>query len=68
MIRVLANPPDRFAPALAKALDDRAPFTRHAVGVDARLLLLGTRLLPARLLHHLVRLAMALPRHGALRG
>jgi NAD(P)-dependent dehydrogenase (short-subunit alcohol dehydrogenase family) len=67
MIRVLANPPDRFAPALAKALDERAPFTRHAVGVDARLLLLGTRFVPARLLHHLVRLAMGLPRSGGLR-
>jgi hypothetical protein len=31
-------------------------------------LLLGNRLLPGRLLHHLVRLAMGLPRHGGLRG
>ena len=31
----LANPPERFARALAKALDERAPFARHAVGIDA---------------------------------
>src|SRR5262245_37790866 len=64
----LANPPERFARALAKALDGRAPFARHAVGVDARLLLVANRLLPGRLLHHLIRLAMGLPRQGALRG
>jgi NAD(P)-dependent dehydrogenase (short-subunit alcohol dehydrogenase family) len=64
----LASAPGRFARALARTLDDRAPFARHAVGLDARLLLLGNRLLPGRLLHHLVRLAMGLPRHGGLRG
>ena len=67
MVR-LANPPERFAPALARALDERAPFARHAVGFDARLLLFGSRLLPGRLLHHVLRLAMHLPRHGALQG
>ena len=66
MIRLLANPPERFAPALARALDERAPFARHAVGVDARMLLVGSRVLPAGLLHHLVARAMSLPRHGAL--
>src|SRR5512145_2393123 len=65
MIR-FANPPARFARRLAKALDERAPFARHAVGLDARLLLLGSRLLPGWLLHHLVGRAMRLPRHGAL--
>jgi len=67
MIRVLARSPERFAPKLARALDDRAPFARHAVGADALMLLIGNRLLPARLLHQLIRLAMGLPRHGALR-
>ena len=67
MVR-LANPPERFAPALARALDERAPFARHAVGIDARMLLVGSRLLPGRLLHHVVRLAMRLPRHGAIQG
>jgi NAD(P)-dependent dehydrogenase (short-subunit alcohol dehydrogenase family) len=64
----LASPPERFAPALARVLDERVPFARRAVGFDARLLLLGSRLLPGRLLHHLIRLAMRLPRRGALQG
>jgi len=62
----LANPPERFGPALARALDERAPFARHTVGIDARMLLVGSRLLPGRLLHHAVRWAMRLPRHGAI--
>ena len=64
----LANPPERFASALAKALDERAPFARHAVGLDARMLLFGNRLMPGRLLHHLISRAMGLPRDGQLRG
>jgi NAD(P)-dependent dehydrogenase (short-subunit alcohol dehydrogenase family) len=64
----LASPPERFARGLARALDDRAPFARHAVGLDAHLLLLGVRFLPGWLLHHLVRLAMRLPRPGSLEG
>jgi NAD(P)-dependent dehydrogenase (short-subunit alcohol dehydrogenase family) len=67
MVR-LASPPERFAAFLARVLDERAPFARHTVGVDARMLFLGSRLLPGRLLHHVLRLAMYLPRHGALRG
>jgi NAD(P)-dependent dehydrogenase (short-subunit alcohol dehydrogenase family) len=63
----LANPPERFGPALARALDQRSPFVRRTVGVDARMLLVGSRLLPGRLLHHAVRWAMRLPRHGAIR-
>jgi len=63
----LARPPERFARGLAKALDDRAPFARHAVGPDARMLVLANRFLPGRLLHQVIRLAMGLPRHGALR-
>ena len=62
-----ANPPERFAAALARALDERVPFARHAVGFDARMLLFGSRLLPGRLLHHVLRLAMSIPRYGALR-
>jgi NAD(P)-dependent dehydrogenase (short-subunit alcohol dehydrogenase family) len=68
MMRLLANPPERFAPELARALDERAPFARRTVGFDARMLLVGSRLLPGRLLHHAVRWAMRLPRHGALQG
>ena len=63
-----ANPPERFAAVLARALDDRAPFARHAAGLDARMLLLLNRCLPERALHHLVRFAMRLPRSGALAG
>jgi NAD(P)-dependent dehydrogenase (short-subunit alcohol dehydrogenase family) len=63
----MARPPARFARALARTLDERAPFARHAVGWDAVLLVLGNRLLPGWLLHRLVRLAMRLPRHGAPR-
>jgi NAD(P)-dependent dehydrogenase (short-subunit alcohol dehydrogenase family) len=68
MMRFLANPPERFASALERVLDQRGPFSRHAVGIDARFLMLGSRFLPARLLHHLIRLAMALPRQGGLKG
>ena len=63
----LASPPERFASELAKLLDERAPFARHAVGLDARMLLFGNRLMPGRWLHTLISRAMALPRHGELR-
>jgi NAD(P)-dependent dehydrogenase (short-subunit alcohol dehydrogenase family) len=65
-VQSLAAPPDRFARALARSLEERAPFARHAVGLDAHLLLHASRFLPGRLLHHLIRMAMGLPRHGAL--
>jgi len=68
MVGRLANPPERFASALARVLDEKGPFSRRAVGLDARLLLLGSRFLSGRLLHHSIRLAMALPRHGSLKG
>ena len=68
MVQLLANPPERFAPELARALDERAPFARHTIGIDSRMLLVGSRLLPGRLLHHAVRWAMRLPRHGAIQG
>jgi NAD(P)-dependent dehydrogenase (short-subunit alcohol dehydrogenase family) len=68
LVSRLANPPERFAAALARVLEARAPFTRHAVGIDARMMWLGSRLLPGRLLHHLTGRAMGLPRRGALRG
>ena len=67
MVR-LANPPERFASTLARVLDERVPFARHAVGFDARMLLLCSRLLPGRLLHQVLRVAMNLPRQGALQG
>jgi hypothetical protein len=65
MVR-LASAPDRFAPALARALDERGPFSRHAVGWDAHLLQLAHRVLPGWALHQVIRLAMGLPRQGSL--
>jgi len=62
-----AAPPDRFATRLTKAVEDKAPFARHAVGIDARMLLISNRLLPTLVLHQLTRLAMGIPRPGALR-
>ena len=67
MVR-LASAPERFAAALARALDERAPFARHAVGLDARMLLFASRFLPGRVLRSVIRLALGLPRRGALRG
>jgi NAD(P)-dependent dehydrogenase (short-subunit alcohol dehydrogenase family) len=63
----IARPPELFAHTLARALDERAPFAKHAVGPDAVGLVLGNRVLSSRILHHLIRFAMGLPRHGALR-
>jgi NAD(P)-dependent dehydrogenase (short-subunit alcohol dehydrogenase family) len=63
----IANSPDKFAKALAKALDDTGPYTRHPVGPDARMLVLSSRLLPQAAMYQMVRIAMGLPRHGAMR-
>lgn len=62
-----ANSPALFARALAKALDDRAPLVRRAAGIDATMLVLLNRILPGWLLYQVIRLAMRLPRAGALR-
>jgi NAD(P)-dependent dehydrogenase (short-subunit alcohol dehydrogenase family) len=61
-----ANSPELFARALARALDDRAPLVRRTVGIDATMLVLLNRLLPGWLLYQVIRLAMRLPRAGAL--
>jgi NAD(P)-dependent dehydrogenase (short-subunit alcohol dehydrogenase family) len=63
-----AQSPDRYAVSLAKALDDRGPFCKHGVGLDARMLLVSSRVLPSAGMHQISRLAMGIPRHGALRG
>ena len=62
----IAGPPERFARGLGRALDDTASFTRHAIGPDAHLLVLANRLLPGRALQQITRVAMGLPRFGAL--
>jgi NAD(P)-dependent dehydrogenase (short-subunit alcohol dehydrogenase family) len=66
-MRRLARDPERFAAGLTKALDGTAPFVRHSVGPDARMLLVANRVLPEVGVHHMTRLAMGLPRHGAMR-
>lgn len=63
-----ANPPERFARVLAKTLTSTAPFSRHAAGIDAFMLLLMSRIMPGWLLHRVVCFAMRLPRPGVLRG
>jgi NAD(P)-dependent dehydrogenase (short-subunit alcohol dehydrogenase family) len=62
-----AGSPDKFAPAVTRALDDRGPFVRRGVGFDARLLLLGSRLMPAGLLQRILGRAVGVPRSGAAR-
>ncbi|ONH58900.1 short-chain dehydrogenase/reductase [Frankia sp. CcI49] len=61
------KPPEEFPPGLEKALNDRAPFARHPVGRDARLMLTGRRLMPDRVFRLVASRAMGLPRPGSLR-
>jgi NAD(P)-dependent dehydrogenase (short-subunit alcohol dehydrogenase family) len=67
MTQRAAKSPDQFAVALAKALDDSSAFSRRAVGSDARMLLIASRLLPSAGLHQMTRLLLGIPRFGALR-
>lgn len=64
----LARPPERFTDGLVKALADRASFRRRGVGPDASMLLASNRILPSSGMHHISRLVMGIPRHGAMRG
>ncbi|MFL6204001.1 MAG: SDR family NAD(P)-dependent oxidoreductase [Acidimicrobiales bacterium] len=66
-IRIAASP-DRFAPAVQRALEEEGPFRRHAVGIDARLLLIGSRLLPTRALRWSLEKVLRLPSSGSLVG
>ncbi|MGX9673297.1 SDR family oxidoreductase [Mycobacterium sp. HM-7] len=59
----LAQPPERFARGLAVALGDKAPFVKHPVGLDARMLVISNKILPSRLMHRIIRLAMGIPKH-----
>jgi NAD(P)-dependent dehydrogenase (short-subunit alcohol dehydrogenase family) len=63
-----ARAADCFAPAVAKALEERRPFARHGVGMDAHLLLAGSRFMPAATLQWVTRRALRLPRSSAARG
>ena len=61
-----ASPPERFARALGVAVNDDAPIVRRTVGPDATALAFMAKLLPGWLVHQVIRLAMHLPRKGAL--
>ncbi|WP_067675616.1 SDR family oxidoreductase [Nocardia miyunensis] len=62
-----ARPPERFVGGLAAALADTAAYARHPVGPDARMLLLINAITPARVMHHMIRLLLGIPRRGSLR-
>ena len=62
-----AKPPEQFAAALEKALQKDAPFAKHAVGSEAHIMLMASRLLPASALHSITRAMTGLPRRQALR-
>ena len=61
-----ARPPAEFAPAVERALDERTPFALHAVGRDARAMVMANRLLPDRMFAALTSRMMRLPRPGSL--
>ena len=62
-----ARSPERFTDGLLKALGDRGPFRRHAVGPDASMLLVSNRILPASGMHHMSRIVLGIPRQGSMR-
>lgn len=66
-MRYAARSPEAFAVGLEKALQSNKPFDRRAVGPDARMLMVASRLLPPSALHHMVRVMMGIPRFGAIR-
>ena len=63
-----ARPPERFTDGLLKALDDRGPFRRRAVGPDVSMLLASNRILPASGMHHVSRIVLGIPKQGSMRG
>jgi NAD(P)-dependent dehydrogenase (short-subunit alcohol dehydrogenase family) len=63
-----AGAPERFAPAVERALEDHHPFARHGVGIDARLLLVANRMMPFGVLQRIMAQAIGIPRAGSLRG
>lgn len=63
----LANDPAKFAVALAAALEDTGPYARHSVGPDAAGLMVMAKALPTKAVHQVIRVAMGIPRHGAMR-
>jgi NAD(P)-dependent dehydrogenase (short-subunit alcohol dehydrogenase family) len=62
-----AGRPDRFAPAVERALDERRPFSRHGVGLDARLVLAASKVVPSGLMQRMLTRAVGIPRPRTLR-
>lgn len=58
----IARRPERFGPAVERALHDQKPFARHAVGPDAVAMVYGSRLLPTTWLQFLTTRVLGLPR------
>ncbi len=64
----LANPPQRFARSLARALErDRQPIVHRGAGVDAKIYRSVARLMPTIVMHHMIRVGLGQPRFGTLR-
>jgi NAD(P)-dependent dehydrogenase (short-subunit alcohol dehydrogenase family) len=62
-----ASSPDKFARALAAAIEDDAPIRRRTVGPDAAGLYYMARLLPGNVVHTIIRKAMKIPGANALK-
>lgn len=56
----LAADPTTFAPSVARALDDTKPFAKRTVGIDAKLLMIGRKVMPTTLLQRILRLALGI--------
>jgi hypothetical protein len=61
-VRRVAGKPERFAPAVERALLESKSFTRHPVGFDAALMLYGSHVLPTRAMQSLTARVIRLPR------
>jgi NAD(P)-dependent dehydrogenase (short-subunit alcohol dehydrogenase family) len=62
-----AADPARFGPAVERALGSTRPFSRRGVGIDARMMLVGARLLPGGTIPAIAGRALRLPRPDSLR-
>jgi NAD(P)-dependent dehydrogenase (short-subunit alcohol dehydrogenase family) len=63
----LARPPEKFTDGVIKALADTRSFRRRAVGPDASMLLVSSRILPASGMHHMSRIVLGIPKQGSMR-
>jgi NAD(P)-dependent dehydrogenase (short-subunit alcohol dehydrogenase family) len=59
-----ARPPERFAPAVRRALTETKPFARRPVGPDAAALFYASRVLPAGGMQALLTRALRLPKRS----